>query len=167
MILDSTRHTTSSRLILALLASLFPLRLERTTRGFRLQIWHCASRYGRPPVSRDIRVLNSRVSHLFREHEQYLQLPPVHLVGIETVSVNCAQRFAILCVSHLTPFGFLTQSIPVRFPDMVLSLTLINVPPPTEYEQTYISTTNATNQHPPPHRSVSAGPKPTCTCWTS
>ncbi|KAF9779544.1 alpha/beta-hydrolase [Thelephora terrestris] len=45
---------------------------------------------------------------------QYLHLPPVHLVGIETVSVNCAQRFAIL------------------FPEMVLSLTLINVPPPTE-----------------------------------
>ncbi|KAF9649317.1 alpha/beta-hydrolase [Thelephora ganbajun] len=45
---------------------------------------------------------------------QYLHLPPVHLVGIETVSVSCAQRFAIL------------------FPDMVLSLTLINVPPPTE-----------------------------------
>lgn len=35
---------------------------------------------------------------------QHLHLPPVHLVGIETVSVNCAQRFAILCVSHLTPF---------------------------------------------------------------
>lgn len=46
-----------------------------------------------------------------REREQYLHLSPVHLVGIETVSVNCAQRFAILYVSLLTPFRRL-DSIP-------------------------------------------------------
>lgn len=67
---------------------------------------------------------------------QYLHLPPVHLVGIETVSVNCAQRFAILYASLLTPFSRLrpANTPPIRFPEMILSLTLINVPPPTEYE---------------------------------
>jgi hypothetical protein len=84
--------------------------------------------------------------------EQYLHLPPVHLVGIETVSVNCAQRFAILYASHLVPFPASSVQLTfpfVRFPEMVLSLTLINVPPPTEYEiiRIYASTTS-TNRHP-------------------
>jgi len=46
---------------------------------------------------------------------QYLHLSAVHVLAAETLSVNCALRFAAL------------------FPDMVLSLTLVNVPPPTEY----------------------------------
>jgi hypothetical protein len=81
--------------------------------------------------------MNSSVPYRSRECEQYLHLPSVHLVGIETVSVNCAQRFAILYASHLTPFNLHCRLnlIPAyRFPEMVLSLTLINVPPPTEYE---------------------------------
>ncbi|THU83934.1 alpha/beta-hydrolase [Dendrothele bispora CBS 962.96] len=43
-----------------------------------------------------------------------LELPPCHVLACESISVNCALRFAIL------------------FPDMCLSLTLINVPAPTE-----------------------------------
>ena len=83
---------------------------------------------------------SARAKHLcsYRSlpREQYLHLPSVHLVGIETVSVNCAQRFAILYAFHLTPFRQFHRlnPIPARFPEMVLSLTLINVPPPTEYE---------------------------------
>lgn len=45
----------------------------------------------------------SRVPYRSRTCEQYLNLPPVHLVGVETVSVNCAQRFAILYASPLNP----------------------------------------------------------------
>ena len=53
-----------------------------------------------------------------RYREQNLHLPPVHLVGIETVSVNCAQRFAILYASHLSPFSSLhpLNPIPLGFP---------------------------------------------------
>lgn len=102
------------------------------------------------------------------EREQYLGLPPVHLVGIETVSVTCAQRFAILYDSHLTPFNLFSRlnPIPIRFPEMVLSLTLINVPPPTEYEShAYIH--RERDQLTLFRRLVSADSTLICTCWTS
>ena len=136
-ILGSAVRTISSHLILALRASRCPLHPECTTRGFRLQISHCASRcadvFNLPGFPRFDFVA---CCHRSREREQYLHLPPVHLVGIETVSVNCAQRFAILYASHLTPLSLFRSIDPVllRFPELVLSLTLINVPPPTEYE---------------------------------
>jgi hypothetical protein len=81
-----------------------------------------------------LRYFRGLILYRSREPEQYLHLPPVHLVGIETVSINCAQRFAILYGSHLSPFSLFRRinPIPNRFPEMVLSLTLINVPPPTE-----------------------------------
>ena len=77
-----------------------------------------------------------RGSYQSREHVQYLRLPSMHLVGIETVPVNCAQRFAILYASHLTPFTGLCSVNPaaIRFPEMISSLTLIHVPPLTEYD---------------------------------
>ena len=50
-----------------------------------------------------LRVISVGFLSVLREREQHLHLPPVHLVGIETVSVNCALRFAVLYVSHLTP----------------------------------------------------------------
>lgn len=45
---------------------------------------------------------------------QRLHLPPSHILALEAISVNCALRFAVL------------------FPEMCLSLTLVNVPSPTE-----------------------------------
>ncbi|KAF5393619.1 hypothetical protein D9757_000406 [Collybiopsis confluens] len=45
---------------------------------------------------------------------QILRLPPCHIFACEILSVNCALRLAIL------------------FPDISLSLTLVNAPPPTE-----------------------------------
>uniref|UniRef100_A0A0W0G494 Putative alpha/beta-hydrolase n=1 Tax=Moniliophthora roreri TaxID=221103 RepID=A0A0W0G494_MONRR len=45
---------------------------------------------------------------------QSLHLPPCHVLALETLSVSAALRFAVL------------------FPEMCLSLTLCNVPPPTE-----------------------------------
>ncbi|TFK74449.1 alpha/beta-hydrolase [Pluteus cervinus] len=45
---------------------------------------------------------------------QMLRLPPAHILALEGVSTNCAERLAVL------------------FPEMVLSLTLCNVPAPTE-----------------------------------
>ncbi|KAF9008828.1 Alpha/Beta hydrolase protein [Cyathus striatus] len=45
---------------------------------------------------------------------QHLQLPPCHILALEGTSINCALRFAVL------------------FPEMCLSLTLVNVPAPTE-----------------------------------
>ncbi|KAL5527782.1 hypothetical protein ACEPAG_6583 [Sanghuangporus baumii] len=45
-----------------------------------------------------------------------LGLPPAHLLAIENISVNTALRLAAL------------------FPELCLSLTLVNVPPPTELE---------------------------------
>ncbi|PFH52569.1 hypothetical protein AMATHDRAFT_139549 [Amanita thiersii Skay4041] len=45
---------------------------------------------------------------------QILHLPPCHILAFESLSVNCALRFAAL------------------FPEMCLSLTLCNIPSPTE-----------------------------------
>ncbi|KAK7471117.1 hypothetical protein VKT23_002531 [Stygiomarasmius scandens] len=56
-----------------------------------------------------------------------LQLPPCHILACEGISVNCALRFAIL------------------FPDMCLSLTLINVPAPTELGWTFTALDEVTS----------------------
>ncbi|KAF8640140.1 hypothetical protein AX17_001376 [Amanita inopinata Kibby_2008] len=45
---------------------------------------------------------------------QILQLPQCHILALESLSVNCALRFAVL------------------FPEMCLSLTLCNIPAPTD-----------------------------------
>lgn len=45
---------------------------------------------------------------------QKLHLPPCHILAFESLSINCALRFAVL------------------FPEMCLTLTLCNVPPPSE-----------------------------------
>ena len=47
-------------------------------------------------ILRGFCVLNPRVSIGLLNSGQHLHLPSVHLVGIETVSVNCALRFAML-----------------------------------------------------------------------
>ncbi|KZP13057.1 alpha/beta-hydrolase [Athelia psychrophila] len=52
---------------------------------------------------------------------QALHLPACHIFAVETLSVTCALRFAIL------------------FPDLCLSLTLCNVPPPTDLGWVYNS----------------------------
>ncbi|KAF8803747.1 hypothetical protein BYT27DRAFT_7195087 [Phlegmacium glaucopus] len=49
---------------------------------------------------------------------QRLYLPPSHILALEAISVNCALRFAVL------------------FPEMCISLALVNVPSPTESKQT-------------------------------
>ncbi|KAF9268306.1 alpha/beta-hydrolase [Marasmius fiardii PR-910] len=50
---------------------------------------------------------------------QRLQLPPCHILAMETISVGAALRFAVL------------------FPEMCISLALCNVPPPTELKWVY------------------------------
>ncbi|KAJ6567283.1 Alpha/Beta hydrolase protein [Mycena vulgaris] len=50
---------------------------------------------------------------------QALALPPIHILALETISINCALRFAAL------------------FPEMCLSLALCNVPAPTELKWIY------------------------------
>ncbi|RDB20549.1 hypothetical protein Hypma_012458 [Hypsizygus marmoreus] len=45
---------------------------------------------------------------------QALHLPPCHILALESLSINCALRFSVL------------------FPELCLSLTLCNVPAPTE-----------------------------------
>jgi len=47
---------------------------------------------------------------------QVLQLPPCHILALESLSIYCALRFAVL------------------FPEMCLSLTLCNVPAPTPFQ---------------------------------
>ncbi|KAJ7162622.1 Alpha/Beta hydrolase protein [Mycena crocata] len=48
-----------------------------------------------------------------------LALPPIHILALESISINCALRFAVL------------------FPEMCLSLALCNVPAPTELKWIY------------------------------
>jgi pimeloyl-ACP methyl ester carboxylesterase len=48
-----------------------------------------------------------------------LHLPPVHVIGVETIGCNAAIRFAAL------------------FPDICLSLILCNAPPPTELKESF------------------------------
>ncbi|KAJ7873389.1 Alpha/Beta hydrolase protein [Mycena olivaceomarginata] len=50
---------------------------------------------------------------------QLLRLSPFHILAMESTSINCALRFAAL------------------FPEMCLSLTLCNIPPPTELQWFY------------------------------
>lgn len=63
---------------------------------------------------------------------QALHLPSCHIFAVENLSVNCALRFAILYVVPVRRSIF-SLLIFTRFPELCQSLTLCNVPPPTEY----------------------------------
>ncbi|GLB33430.1 putative alpha beta-hydrolase [Lyophyllum shimeji] len=77
-------------------------------------------------IAFDMRVAGKSVARLSAHHDswvdaadlafchQALHLPPCHILALDGISVNCALRFAVL------------------FPEMCLSLTLCNVPAPTE-----------------------------------
>ena len=69
---------------------------------------------------------------------QLLGLPPLHIFAVEGLSTNTALRLAALYVqvfAHILTLLFLMVPLlflSLRFPDMCLTLTLVNVPPPTE-----------------------------------
>ncbi|KAG9317138.1 alpha/beta-hydrolase [Chiua virens] len=62
---------------------------------------------------------------------QALFLPPAHFLAIEGISVNAVLRLAALYVKYPCRAEF-ASSLCSRWPEFVLSLTLVNVPPPTE-----------------------------------
>ncbi|KAF5357664.1 hypothetical protein D9758_007460 [Tetrapyrgos nigripes] len=78
---------------------------------------------------------------------QALQLPPSHILACEGISVNCALRFAILyacCLSCMESSELDAVLRRFRFPEMCLSLTLINVPAPTEMAWVFTALDEAT-----------------------
>jgi hypothetical protein len=77
---------------------------------------------------------------------QALWLPPAHVWASETTGANLGIRFAALYATPPPPFPSETRfcarayisrealnSVTSRFPQMVLSLTMLSVPSPTEY----------------------------------
>jgi len=76
-------------------------------------------------------IRSTSVEPIYSLKLQALHLPPAHILALENTSTNCAIRFATLCVSFYYLLIVGAQTIP-RFPELCLSLTLCNIPPPTE-----------------------------------